>query len=77
MPYKLKKVIDSTGAILWNVFNQRIAAKSGIMFKNRVPAVELFPDQFERISMAEYNAINVNSDLKGKLTSAHLLMKSK
>lgn len=77
MPFKLIKKTDQTGASLWNVFNQRIADKYGIMFKNRVPAVEMFPEQFEKISLAEYNKIYSNNLYKQEIASANTLRKRK
>jgi hypothetical protein len=77
MPFKLKNVSSKEGQRLWNVFNQKVAEKHGIVFKNRVPAVEMFPELFDRIDLAEYNRILNNHYFKTEIISAHSIMKRK
>lgn len=57
MPYKLKKMNDDTPAELFGKFNMTAANSKGIVFKNRVPVVNNFPESFTRIDIKEYNKI--------------------
>lgn len=66
MPYKLKKMDEDTPAELFGKFNMTSANLKGIVFKNRVPVVNDFPECFERITPEEYTKIlnNINHIIK-------------